>query len=70
MNAVFTTSMDNTGYINFLYTPNSGAYSFFIHHSVTGFPSKQEFAQSFPHDETCLKLAFSFRFFSVYFSTE
>lgn len=60
----------NTEYTNFLYTPNSWAYSLFIYHSVTGFLSKQEFAQSFPHDETCLKSAFTFRFFSVDFSAE
>lgn len=70
-NAVFTTSdLLNTEYINFLRTPSSWAYSLFIYHSVTGFLSKQEFAQSFPHDETCLKLAFTFRFFSADFSTE
>lgn len=46
------------------------AYSLFMYHSATGFLSNQEFAQTFPHDGTCLQLAFTFNFFSVDFSTE
>lgn len=70
-NATFTTpNMHNAEYFTFSSTSESGVYSLLMYYSATGFLSKQGFAQTFPHNGTCLQLAFMFTVFLVDFSTE